>query len=150
MLCKANSVSPSMGSQQVQAPYPQGAVGDRVNDKPVNLGHRPAPHGPSMLVNPSSPAKSARRAWHALPPFCCSQPGMKMESEPPGQLMPFPYKPHSGRVINGDEPELSSWKEVQHSGCNQLTSALPRRHMANDHWTHEEGKSSSEGSIFAS
>ncbi len=56
-----------MGSQQVQAGHstPREAAEDRVNDKPVYPGHPPAPHAPSTLVNPSSPAKSARRAWHA-------------------------------------------------------------------------------------
>jgi hypothetical protein len=34
--------------------------------------------------------------------------------------MPFPYKPRSGRVINGDEPELSSGREIRRRGCNLL------------------------------
>jgi hypothetical protein len=34
--------------------------------------------------------------------------------------MPFPYKPRSGRVINGDEPELSSGREIRRRGCNRL------------------------------
>jgi hypothetical protein len=90
---------PAWGASRCRHPTPRGAVGDRVNDKPVNPGHLPAPHAPSTLVNPSSPAKSARRAWHALrPPFCCSPPGMKMGSDSPGQLVPFPYKPRSGRA----------------------------------------------------
>ena len=51
-------------------------------------------------------------------PLCCSPPGMKMGSDSLGQLMSFPYKPRSGRVINGDEPELSSGMEIRRRGCN--------------------------------
>jgi hypothetical protein len=112
---------PAWGASRCRHSTPREAAEDRVNDKPVYPGHPPAPHAPSMLVNPSSPAKSARRAWHALrPPLCCSPPGMKMGSDSPGQLMPFPYKPRSGRVINGDEPELSSGREIRRRGCNRL------------------------------
>ena len=64
-----------------------------------------------------------------------------MGSDSPGQLMPYPYKLHSGRVINGNEPELSSGKEILRRGCNQLSSASPWRHKAKDHGTREEGKS---------
>ncbi len=43
-----------------------------------------------------------------------------MGSDSPGQLMPFPYKPRSGRVINGDESELSSGMKTRRRGCNRL------------------------------
>ncbi len=134
---------PVWGASRCRHPTPRGAVGDRVDVKPFNPGHRPAPHAPSMLVNPSSPA---RRAWHALrPPLCCSPPGMKMGSDSPGQIMPFPYKPRSGRVMNGDAPELSSGKEIRRRGCNQPSTGSPRRHKAKDHGTREEGKFSTTG-----
>ena len=124
---------PAWGANRCRHSAPRGAAGDRVNDKPVYPGHPPAPHAPWTLVNPSSPAKSARRAWHALrPPFCCSPPGMKLGSDSPGQLMPFPYKPRSGRVINGDEPELSSGKEIRRHGCNQL-----QHHCATRQWSRD-------------
>jgi hypothetical protein len=142
---------PAWGASRCRRPTQREAVGDRVNTKPLDPGHRPAPQAPLMLVNPSSSAKSARRAWHAQrPPFCRSPPGMKMGSDSPGQLMPFPCKSRSGRVINGDEFELPSREEIRRRGCDQpSTMALPRRHMAKDHGTREEGKSFHSMIIFS-
>ena len=119
--CNSNNLSPSLGSQQVQALYP--ARGCR------GPGQRQA-RLPGSSSSPSCPldagqpliAGEVSKAGLARPKasLCCSPPGMKMGSDSPGQLMPFPYKPRSGRVINGDEPELSSGREIRRRGCNRL------------------------------
>jgi hypothetical protein len=91
MWCTANYISPSMGSQHhgsmCRHTTPRDSDGDRVNTKPLDPGHRPAPRAPSMLVNPSSQARVSK-ADLARPKatLCCPPPGMKMGSDSPGQL----------------------------------------------------------------
>ncbi len=88
----------------MQVTTPKVAAGDRVNLEPLDPGHHPALLAPSMLVNPSSPARVskaglARPVATLLLPSAGDENGVRF----PWAAHAIPIRVlHRTKVINGD------------------------------------------------